>query len=311
MSEQIHTIKFVSQRTGLTQHTIRAWERRYAALTPDRTETNRRLYSSEDLEKLTLLSTAIKAGHTISRIAHLSIPALRGLVAESVAPLHSTRQEPPALPQTAEALLEEARNAIENLDARAIEELLVRATALLGAHAANDRLILPLLRQIGDDWKNGEMRPAHEHLATAAIRSYLGSQLSAAIVPEGAPRVVISTPAGNVHELGALIAAVNAAAEGWNPVYLGPNLPADEIAGVAQRCQARAIALSIVFVADDGYLSNELQMLRKYVGAYIPILVGGPKTAVLDSAIRASSSLYLPDMAALRNYLSALRGTLV
>jgi MerR family transcriptional regulator, light-induced transcriptional regulator len=69
-----YPIKVVSQMTGLSVHVIRAWEKRYNVVEPDRTETNRRLYSEEDIEKLKLLNDALHLGHHIGGIANLSLP---------------------------------------------------------------------------------------------------------------------------------------------------------------------------------------------------------------------------------------------
>src|SRR5689334_2672996 len=80
MMSQLHTIRYVAMRTGLSQHAIRAWEKRYNALSPSRTVTNRRLYTEEDLEKLLLLRQAVEIGHTISQIAMRSVSELRELV---------------------------------------------------------------------------------------------------------------------------------------------------------------------------------------------------------------------------------------
>src|SRR5579871_2950965 len=85
MRETMHTIKFVAQHTGLSAHTIRAWERRYAALSPERTATNRRLYSTDDMEKLSLLRRAVQAGHNIGQIARLSLSDLQRLLAQNEA----------------------------------------------------------------------------------------------------------------------------------------------------------------------------------------------------------------------------------
>ena len=61
-----HSIKIVAQRTGLSSHVIRVWERRYDAVSPRRTETNRRLYSDGDIERLKLLGEATEIGHTLA-----------------------------------------------------------------------------------------------------------------------------------------------------------------------------------------------------------------------------------------------------
>ena len=77
-----YPIKIVANKTGLSMHVIRVWEKRYNAVTPERTETNRRLYSTEDILKLQLLSKSIESGHTIGSIAQLNLSELRGLVEE-------------------------------------------------------------------------------------------------------------------------------------------------------------------------------------------------------------------------------------
>ena len=77
-----HPIRVVARRTGLTPHVIRAWEKRYGAVTPHRTETNRRLYSQEDVERLTLLRRSTLLGRSIGQIAKMSTEELRRLVGE-------------------------------------------------------------------------------------------------------------------------------------------------------------------------------------------------------------------------------------
>ncbi|MGZ4975468.1 MAG: MerR family transcriptional regulator, partial [Limisphaerales bacterium] len=83
MSEAAHAIKLVSLRTGLTAHVIRVWEKRYNAVRPRRTATNRRLYSTDDIERLTLLHEATRAGHSISTIASLSTAELRKISSQT------------------------------------------------------------------------------------------------------------------------------------------------------------------------------------------------------------------------------------
>ena len=72
-------MKLVARRTGLSAHVIRVWERRYGAVTPVRTGTNRRLYTEEDIERLSLLRRLTEAGHNIGNVAALPLPRLREL----------------------------------------------------------------------------------------------------------------------------------------------------------------------------------------------------------------------------------------
>ena len=96
MSEIQHTIKVAARKSGLTPHVIRVWERRYDAVSPDRTDTNRRRYSDAEIERLTLLRTATHAGHSISTVAKLPVEKLRQIVAELPTATAPTTPGPPA-----------------------------------------------------------------------------------------------------------------------------------------------------------------------------------------------------------------------
>ena len=83
MADAHHAIKIVTRRTGLSAHVIRIWEKRYGAVKPERTGTNRRLYSEEQIERLDLLREITQAGHSIGLVAKLPIGRLRKLAAEA------------------------------------------------------------------------------------------------------------------------------------------------------------------------------------------------------------------------------------
>ena len=137
-----------------------------------------------------------------------------------------------------------------------------------------EQVVVQLLTEIGELWRAGDLRIAHEHMATAVLRSSLGNMLDTFHPSEFAPLLIVTTPLGQFHELGALIVAIVAATEGWRALYLGPNLPATEIAGSAFQSNAAAVALSIVFPPDDPRIGVELLALRKALGS-TPLIVGG------------------------------------
>ncbi len=306
----MHTIKFVALHSGLSQHTIRAWERRYAALSPERTAANRRLYTASDLEKLSLLNRALQAGHSIGQVAGLSISELQRMLPDAEPPqAEGLRQAPAsahAVPQSAPDL-EECLRCVERLDARGLEDALTRAAALMGMASFIDRLLQPLLQSIGERWRAGELRPANEHLATAIVRTFLGRMLDSFQPTAQAPRLIVTTPAGQMHELGALVVAVTAASAGWRVLYLGPNLPAEEIAGAAHQSGARAVALSIAYPPDDPRMQQEMTGLRKYIGQEIPILAGGRAAAAYQATLDSIAAIQVPDIQILRAELDALR----
>jgi len=308
LTSDMHPIKYVSKTTGLSSHVIRVWERRYQAVTPTRTATNRRLYSDTDIERLTLLRQATQAGHNISQLTKLPVERLREIVGRSgpVAPRPTTATTPSAT--TGEIPLTECITAVENLDDRTLDRLLSQAALHHSQTTVIENLIVPLLEQIGDRWSTGELRPAHEHLATTVIRSFVANIVGAYHPADSAPRLIVTTPAGQWHELGALLVTATAAAQGWRVTYLGPNLPADEIAGAAAQNRAQAVALSVVYPGDDPNVGHELRKLRDLLPAEVRLFVGGRCAARYEKVLKEIHATQITDMAHLRRELVAVRG---
>jgi methanogenic corrinoid protein MtbC1 len=270
-----HSIAVVSRRTGISQLVLRAWERRYRAVNPGRTPTGRRKYSDADLEKLALLANLTGAGHRIGDIASLSVSDLQQLVRENaaagVAPVPAT-----TVPQAeAGQLMEEALRAVADLDSRGLEKTLDRALVDLSKPDLRRKLLVPLLVEIGERWKDGKLRVAHEHMATSIVLAFLTALNARYQVAPGAPVVAVATPSGQMHELGALLASAHAYEAGWDVLYLGPNLPAEDIAAAVRSRGARAILLSLVFPHGDSHTTNELRELRHLLGDDVQILAGG------------------------------------
>jgi len=303
-----HPIGVVSGRTGLPQDVLRAWERRYAAVVPHRTETGRRLYTDQDLEKLTLLKRAVDSGRRISDVASLSLPDLRALVEEDRA--GGNLPEPRAVrldvPRDARSCFEEALEAVEKLDERRLEQALSMATLALSPPVLRRDFLIPLLHTTGERWRDGSLRIMHEHLLSSIVRSFLGGLRAARQVPEGAPGLVVATPRGHQHELGALLASVCAAEVGWDALYLGPNLPAEEIAAAVTEREAPAVALSLVYPVVDARTHEELKNLRRFVDG-ATIFVGGGGAAAYDEVLREIRARRIDDLATFQAELEELR----
>lgn len=270
------TIRAVANRTGLTQHVIRIWEKRYAAVEPRRTDSNRRFYSESDVEKLCLLGWLIRNGHSIGSIARLSLEELRTL-AQTAPGANPDTVEAEAASTTDTATRHEkaALQAIRKLDSRAFDEALNAALIELGGRGFLQKLMCPLAQRIGELWSEGALTAAHEHFATAAIKVFVGQITKSFLPSEHAPEIVVATPHGQAHELGAVIVCAAAAQIGWKTTYLGPSLPAAEIAGAAIQNNAKAVALSIVYPVDDPVLPDELRQLKKSIPSDTSLLIGG------------------------------------
>ena len=308
-----HPIRVAARRTGLTPHVIRAWEKRYGAIRPHRTETNRRLYSQEDLERLSLLRRGTLAGRGIGQIAQLPTDELRRLVEEdeaaqqalSVPP--SSRPAPRAGDAEAQPALDACLDAIERLDPVLLERALETASVSMSRPALVSDVIVPLMQAIGDRWREGTLRVAHEHMATSVVRAFVENLGGAFQVPSSGPGIIVATPSGHVHEIGAVLAASTAASEGWIVTYLGPSLPADEIAGAARQKNARAVALSLIYPQDDPNLRAELERLARLLPPETALLVGGPAAEGYRQLLEGTGAIYVPDFDALRTELESLR----
>lgn len=295
-----YSIRAVADETGLSVHTIRAWERRYGVIAPVRTQSNRRMYDERDVLRLKLLHRAVEAGHSIGMIA--------GLPTEELGRLSTASDRHAAMPsEVAPRLLGHAIEALDALDANAFEAVLVRASYINGIDALVDDVIVPLMKEIGRKWQAGELTIAQEHLASAVVRTHLERTRLSIQPSRAAPRMVAATPAGQHHEIGAMMAALAAAAIDWNVTYLGPNLPAEDIADAASRMRASAIALSLVHPRADPKVEDELRRLGNILGKGFPLVVGGEAVQTYGGVLEEIGAEACHDFAAMRMWLRSQR----
>jgi methanogenic corrinoid protein MtbC1 len=276
-----HPIAVVAERTGLSQDVLRIWERRYRAVEPTRGTGGHRTYSDADIARLRLLHSATAAGRSIGQVAHLSTDDLVRLVEEDAAARAeraSARAGPEIPPPNVDEWLEPALALTARLDGVELEHLLRRAIAQLGLTAFIEDVASPLLRRIGDDWHAGRSTIAHEHLAASTIHDILVDAMRGMARGSSAATVVVATPTGERHAIGAALVGAAAASDGWRVVYLGPDLPASEIAAAAVVTKARVVALSTIYVLDRERTLAELRALRALVPPGVVIVVGGGGT---------------------------------
>lgn len=301
-----HPLRVVVNRTGLSPDLLRAWERRYGAVRPTRTPGGQRVYSDRDIERLRLLHRVTLGGRAIGQVAELPTEQLELLVREDEAAQLVPRPHGSGTTARSAAgdFVGACLGAIERLDAPALESTLKRAALSLSSNQLIDTVIAPLLTRVGDLWHDGTLRPAHEHLASAIVHRILSWVIETFEIAEGAPLVVVGTPASLLHELGALLAAAAAAGEGWRVVYLGPNLPADEIAAVARDTGAQLVALSVIHPARDPHVAAQLQQLALALGPDVPLAVGGAAAPSYEPQLaRLANARLLSDLDAFRAFL--------
>lgn len=302
-----HPIRVVSERTGLGPDLLRAWESRYGAVRPERTEGGHRLYSDHDIERLALLSRVTDAGRSIGRVVDLATEELAAMAREddeARAAVSVSRAAGDRAP-SAKTFTEEAIEAVRRLDQYRLDRVLRRAALAFGTVRYLRDVAAPFLREVGELWHDGTLRPAHEHLASVGMRRVLDWIISSSNRENGRPRVVIGTPAGEYHEMGALLAAAAAESAGWEAVYLGPNLPADELAQAAIWTGARAVALSAVFVPEADALEAEIEEIRRRLPPTVTLMLGGGASDGLTALARGRSVVIVPGI---NEFVSMLQG---
>ena len=274
-----YPVRLVALRTGLTPHLLRAWERRYAVVTPRRSEGGQRLYSDLDIERLARLKRLVEGGHAIGRIASLPLDALAQLELEAGPPVQDAagigRVEDEGRAGSIQGFNDAALRATLNLDAGRLQEVLERAAVTLGVPAFLETVAVTTLEDIGHGWRERSVTVAQEHLATAVFRRVLGWLLAVNQTEADAHRLIVATPPGERHELGALMAAILAAVEGWQVTYLGADMPVDELVAAVGQTQAKAVALSLVGAGDERGALKALREIRAGLPPGVALLLGG------------------------------------
>lgn len=302
-----HSLKAVVKQTGLSPYLIRAWERRYNAISPSRSDTKRRLYTNDDINRLALLKKATQCGENIGNVANLSNADLIRIIGDN----RTVNNHFPLMDEgdknglTANDFYSLALASIQKLDFDEFEARLMEASVALSFPSLLDQVVGPILDKVGAMWHNGELRIAEEHRISAIIRSFLGTHNKSHMRSAGIQCLVSTTPTGQNHELGALMVSLAASAMGWRSIFLGPNLPPEEIAGAVKVNNASVLALSIIYPMDDPYLGSELVRIRRLIGNDIQILIGGRAAGYYHGFIKDISGIYISNLDELRKQLES------
>lgn len=301
-----HPIRVAADRSGLTPELLRAWESRYDVVEPGRSEGGQRRYSDTDIERLRLLKLATDAGRRISDVAGLTDAELDALVAEDREERFEPESADGAARATGERALAACIEAAEAYDGARLRSELHRAVIAMTPSDLVDHVISPLMRHLGEMWEEGRIDPGHEHLATAIVRQVL-TGVTDLISPDGdRSLLVVATPAGELHEIGALLAGAAAAGEGWAVTYLGADLPAASIARAARQRRARVVALSLVLPASANAFLDELEALRDELDPDVELVVGGEGAVGSEESIQALGARVVADVGRLRDVLLEL-----
>jgi len=296
-----YPIRAAAQLTGLPLDTLRAWERRYAAVVPSRSPRGR-IYSEEQIKRLVLLRQAVERGHAIGQVAGIQDRALADLLRSGT----SLATFEPARIEASQDLLRPVLRAIERFDYAATDRELNRLAAAM-ASPSNfvHEAALPLMRTIGERWHDGKCTIAQEHMLSSLLTALLASMVRTYSPSNPPARVLFATPSNERHAFPVLAAAMLTAVGGLGVIYLGTELPASEIVMAARKCAAQVVLLSVGTKPADNILA-EFEHIARKLSSSTALWVGGRPDLHLEKVMAGSRWLALHDFAALEHQLTAL-----
>ncbi len=258
----------VTKRTGIGEHTLRAWERRFGFPRPHRLPSGHRRYTPEQVERLLMIQDALRAGYRAGDVVPLQPQRLEELLRAAGRPV-STLAETPS--EWVEEILRDSLR----FERQAVEAHLLQVAATTGARRFLTDYVAPLLAGVGEAWERGDLAVRHEHFLSEVLEDVLRG-LRSALEPGAAGRpVVLATLPGERHVLGLHLAALVTAAAGRTVRMLGPDTPIAEVAETAVAVNAAAVGLSIS-LHQAGEAANEAVVrLRGLLPPAVPLWLGG------------------------------------
>lgn len=230
----MYTIKRAAGLVGVSESTLRAWERRYGVASPRRTEAGYRLYDDDDVRTLSLMHSLVRQGWSARQAAE---ETRRRAAPEGPGPAGDVGDPAAA----AEALVDAAAT----LDAPGLARLLDGWFTTGPLTAVTDRVLLPALAELGRAWQTGRVTVAGEHLVAHGVGRRLAAAYDGTVEPPHAPRVLVGLPPGSRHELGLLAFAAAARGTGLAVRYLGADVPVPDWVDAARDTDCVVLAASM------------------------------------------------------------------
>jgi DNA-binding transcriptional MerR regulator len=258
-----YSVAQVEAITGINAHTLRIWERRYNFINPMRTATNIRYYSDAELRKLLSISVLQRNGYKISKIDKLDNEQITSAVEEILELSTTTNQD------EINSLIISMLNFDENQFNKIFQRKLIQK-GLLGTIID---VIYPFLYNIGILWGANKVIPAQEHFISNLIRQKVLSSIDLLpIPPNHAPGLLLFLLEDERHEIGLLLTSFIARSIGWRVIYLGQDVPTDNINDVTGLVKIDYLMTMLISTRTD----NINILLQKLIDdTQLPIVISG------------------------------------
>lgn len=261
---RIFNISDIENLTGIKAHNIRIWEQRYQILPTKRTQTNIRYYDDNDLCYFLNIACLVSNGFKISKVAKMSREQIESTVTE----LTITDKD-------SDARIQQLTKATIRLDHEELDLILQHIINQYGLQKAATQFFFPFLNKIGCMWQVGSINPAHEHLVTNLVRQKIiaGINQQETTHNKNAPKYLLFLPENETHDMGLLLGYYLLKKKGKRVLYLGQNMPLDDLMGTATYYKPDFIVTAVTLAqnADAEKTLNEL--INSLPG--LPLIISG------------------------------------
>ncbi len=211
------TIKDLENLSGVKKHTIRIWEKRYNLLSPERTKTNIRYYSTESLQHLLNIVLLYNNGYKISKIANLD----QSEILEHCKNLVEEKAEK-------NKFINEMKIAMLHFDQQPFEKAFQKFNHILPFRDIFQRYFLPFLNELGFLWQTKTINPAHEHFISNLIKQKILIHTEKLILQKSENKhhkFVLFLPDNEIHDLALTYLHYEILSNGFQSVFLGQSVP--------------------------------------------------------------------------------------
>lgn len=274
--KDLFPIRVVSQKTGVNAVTLRAWERRYSLIKPQRTAKGHRLYSPADIELIRAVVKKLEQGLSISKISDQ--------IRYSSDSNEEDSNRDPWLDYRQRFI-----DSIAEFDEAVLNTTYNEAMSLYPVEVVTQKLIEPLLHELGERWEQVRHSPEHtpvaqEHFFSVFIRNKLGARFHHRNIRNQGPKLVLACLPGEQHEFGLLLFALAAHARGFRIVLLGADMPINELPLVIQKTGADALVLS----GSETLYCDSLhkQLVGLISNTIVPVYIGGDISVICEHTLK-------------------------
>jgi len=286
-------IRILSEMTSVGTSTLRAWERRYGLLKPERTPKGHRLYSNNDTKRVLKIIDLLNDGHTLPSITEMLLTDKTSTKTPHISPedgenldINETTQH-----NVWDGFIQKTLEASSDFSIERIDAIYNEASSLYPIDMVTDRLIQPVIRKLGKAWKE---RPdsgiAEEHFYTSWLKNRLGARFHHSYSHASGTRIICACVPGSYHEIGLMLFALSAMARGYRVLYFGADLPFNQLSYIVQRSAAKAVVLGSQTQTDTN-INSELS--KVITDIKVPVFLGGSHDLIDTDTFESTGGILL------------------